>query len=75
VVTGDHDRAPAAEALGDPLGDDRVARHHPQDRPLVPRRVVAARLVVARDARPGRHRSEQRDASRRRGLDRVGDGA
>jgi hypothetical protein len=79
VVAGDDHRAPPRrpQVGGDPHRDLGVAGDQPQDGAAVAGEVVAAGLVVARDGRGRRHRREQRQAGRRRGLDRVGhlDGA
>jgi hypothetical protein len=66
VLARDHERAQilVAHVGGDPLRHHRVAGDHPQDRPVVPGRVVlAARLVVARHAGPRGHRRDASTAS------------
>ena len=77
LVLAGHDQSPLpgrAHVRRQSRGDLGVAREDPQHRAAVVRRVVlAARLVVARHARPGRHRGEQREAGGRRRLDRLGD--
>jgi hypothetical protein len=75
VIAGDDQRPAAAgtDVGRDPGGDLGVARDHPQHRPVVAGGVVAARLVVARHARPRRHGGDQGQPCRGRRLDHLGD--
>jgi hypothetical protein len=74
VIAGHHHGATTGppDELGYSLGDHRVPGNHSQDRAAVAGRVVAARLIVARDTGPGGHRRQERQPHRSGGFDRFG---